>query len=266
MATGFGSIATQIGTKVVLAAALIGITYQAASYMPAKAKTGETTQASNTVVAADESAETTAPVMLMSDAPIRQPTIEPTPKDVADTQNEGQQKLHSPLANALIAQATPTAPASDAYVIKRILDTGGPLKFGEHFWDTDGVPAGEIVITVDLKAQVLSIFKGGYEIGTAAILFGSDEKPTPTGVFPITQKSADHVSNIYGTPMPYMLRMTNDGISVHGSDVEYGYVTHGCIGIPTEFAKKIFGVVKLGDKVIVTDGETLSAGEAIGAA
>ena len=45
-----------------------------------------------------------------------------------------------------------------------------------------------MVITVDLEAQVLSIFRGGYEIGAAAILYGRDDKPTPLGAFPITQK------------------------------------------------------------------------------
>ncbi len=63
--------------------------------------------------------------------------------------------------------------------------------------------------------------------------------------------------------MPYMLRMTNDGISIHGSEIDWGYATHGCIGVPVAFARKLFGAVKLGDKIIVTNGETLKAGQAI---
>jgi lipoprotein-anchoring transpeptidase ErfK/SrfK len=66
--------------------------------------------------------------------------------------------------------------------------------------------------------------------------------------------------------MPYMLRLTNDGISIHGSDVADGYVTHGCVGIPVAFARKLFAAVKLGDKVIVTRGETLKLGDPITAA
>lgn len=154
--------------------------------------------------------------------------------------------------------------SSNSYIVKRVLEIDGPFRHGDYVWDDKGVPEGPVVITVDLKAETLSVFKGGYEIGAAVILFGADEKPTPTGVYPITQKDADHYSNLYdAAPMPYMLRMTNDGISIHGSEVDWGYATHGCIGVPVAFAKKLFGVVKLGDKIIVTDGERLKTGQAI---
>ena len=162
--------------------------------------------------------------------------------------------------------AAPAAPAADPqFVVRRILDIPGPLKMGEFHWDETGAPAdGPVVITVDLEAQTLSIFRGGYEIGAAAVLYGRDDKPTPLGAFPITQKRARHVSNLYGAPMPYMMRMTNDGISIHGSDsVAPGYATHGCVAVPTAFAKKLFEAAKLGDIVIVTSGKRLEMGEAI---
>lgn len=143
--------------------------------------------------------------------------------------------------------------------LKRVLDTGGPIKFGDWFWDEKGVPAGPVVITVDLDAQVLSIFRDGYEIGTAAIIYGADEKPTPLGTFPILQKDADHKSSTYwGAPMPYMQRLTWDGVSIHGAPIDPSYATHGCIGVPKPFAKLLFGATRLGDKVIVTKGKMLA--------
>jgi lipoprotein-anchoring transpeptidase ErfK/SrfK len=173
-----------------------------------------------------------------------------------------------PKPAVIAAKPTPPAEDPDAYVVKRVLPIVGPMKFGTWHWDEAGVPAGpgRIVVTVDIEAQVLSIFRDGYEIGAAVILYGSDDKPTPTGVFHVSQKDADHVSNIYDAPMPYMLRLTNDGISIHGSDVKMGYATHGCVGVPTAFAKKLFGVVRKGDRVIVTNGERLEPGAAIKAA
>ena len=157
-------------------------------------------------------------------------------------------------------------PVDTRFVVKRILAVDSPMRQGDYYWDETGAPEGQVVVTIDLAAQTLSIFRGGYEIGTAVIIFGAEEKPTPLGIFPITEKDADHVSNLYDAPMPYMLRLTNDGISVHGSEVGNGYVTHGCVGIPKEFARKLFGAVKLGDKVIVTRGELLNLGDAITAA
>jgi lipoprotein-anchoring transpeptidase ErfK/SrfK len=154
----------------------------------------------------------------------------------------------------------PAAPSEPAFAVKRILDLGGPLRHGDYAWDDKGVPAGPLIITIDLAAETLSVFRGGYEIGVAAILFGATDKETPLGAFSITEKDADHVSNLYDAPMPYMLRLTNDGVSIHGSEVEWGAATHGCIGVPVEFAKLLFGQARLGDRVIITRGKMLDVG------
>lgn len=172
---------------------------------------------------------------------------------------------------ARLARPAPSAagpaPQAAAYTVKSILPIDGPMKMGEHHWNESAAPkTGTVVITVDLAAQVLSVFRDGHEIGAAAVLFGADAKSTPLGVYPITQKDAHHVSNIYHAPMPYMLRLTNDGISIHASKVVDGFMTHGCIGIPEAFAKQLFATVKLGDKVIVTRGEALEVGQAVKAA
>ncbi len=165
------------------------------------------------------------------------------------------------------AVTKPAPPAPDpGYVVKRILTVKSPFVHGDYYWDEAGVPDGPVVVTVDLAAQVLSVFRGGYEIGTAVMVYGADEKPTPLGVFGISQKDAKHVSNLYNAPMPYMLRLTNDGISIHGSPVGSNLATHGCVGVPKPFAKLLFGAVKLGDRVIVSRGETLSLGEQVKAA
>ncbi|OMJ32200.1 hypothetical protein BSZ14_09585 [Sphingomonas sp. Sph1(2015)] len=161
-----------------------------------------------------------------------------------------------------VAAPSPS-PTPPPFVVRHILDLKGPLKHGDFVWDESGAPGGPIVITVDLAAQVVSIFRDGYEIGTAAIIYGADNMPTPLGVFPILQKDATHVSNLYDAPMPYMLRLTNDGVAIHASDVRYGNATHGCIGVPTDFAKKLFAATKLGDRVIVTNGKTMTLGQSI---
>ena len=161
------------------------------------------------------------------------------------------------------APAATPAPVAQ-FTVKHILPIEGPLKYGEWHWDVSAAPPeGTTVVTVDLQANVLSVFRDGYEIGTTAILTGYGDKPTPLGVFPITEKDRDHVSNLYDAPMPYMLRLTNDGVSIHATKVENGYVTHGCIGVPEGFAAKLFADARLGDRVIVTDGAVLRMGDPI---
>jgi lipoprotein-anchoring transpeptidase ErfK/SrfK len=160
--------------------------------------------------------------------------------------------------------ASPAPGAAPRLVIKRILPITGPIRYGEWHWDEAGVPAGPLVITVDLDARVLSVFRSGYEIAATAVLLGTSEKPTPTGLFPISEKDADHKSNIYdGAPMPYMMRLTNDGVTIHGTKVENGYASHGCVGVPTPFAKKLFGIAALGTPVYITRGKMVGLGDAL---
>lgn len=166
-------------------------------------------------------------------------------------------------ATGAAVEATPITPQNEPFIIKRILPIKGTIKYGDWHWNEDNVPDGPIVITVDLEARVLSIFRNGYEIGTSAVLLGTEEKPTPLGVFPITQKRRDHVSNLYDSPMPYMMRLTNDGITLHASKVEWGYASHGCVGMPEEFAAKVYGASKIGDRVFITRGKTVGLGDAL---
>jgi len=161
----------------------------------------------------------------------------------------------APVPTAAPAPAGVAPAPQPVLTIRRTLPITDPIKYGQWFWNEKDAPAsGPLVITVDLEARVLSIFRDGVEIGTAAVLLGTQEKPTPLGVFPITQKDQHHVSNLYDAPMPYMMRLTNDGVSIHASNVQNGYASHGCIGVPLGFAQKIFAAAKLGDKVIITRG------------
>jgi len=162
------------------------------------------------------------------------------------------------------AATTKARPVDERFVIKRVLPIEGPIKYGEWHWDEAGVFAeGPIVITVDLDARVLSIFRAGYEIGASAVLLGTEEKPTPLGVFPITQKRRHHISNIYDVPMPYMQRLTDDGIALHASQVELGYASRGCIGMPEDFAAKVFEKTAVGDRVFITRGKMVKIGDSL---
>ena len=169
-----------------------------------------------------------------------------------------------------VTRARPaTAPAqavNDQLVIKRVLPIEGPLKYGEWHWNTYGAPKdGQLIITVDLDARVMSVFRDGYEIGAAVAMLGTDDHPTPLGTFPIMRKQRHNVSEKYGNaPMPYSMFLTTDGIAIHGGNaVENGYASHGCIAIPTELAEKVFEIAKPGDKVIITKGKRIGVGDPI---
>lgn len=138
--------------------------------------------------------------------------------------------------------------------IRTVLDVPKRMTYGDFRWDDKGVPAGSTWVRVDLRSQLISVFRSGHEIGTAVILYGADGVPTPTGKFSILAKLRDHRSATYdNAPMPYTLRLTSDGVSIHGSNVRWGFATHGCVGVPTAFAAKLFDAVKTGDDVLIID-------------
>ncbi|HEY6816449.1 MAG TPA: L,D-transpeptidase family protein [Croceibacterium sp.] len=174
-----------------------------------------------------------------------------------------------PAATIAAAPAPAPAPSPEPFMIKRILPIDGPIKYGEWHWDENGAPAdGTLVVTIDLEARVMSVFRDGYEIGATAVMLGTDQHPTPLGVFPIMSKERHNVSEIYGNaPMPWTLRLTGDGVAIHGgAAVERGFASHGCIGTPNEFVSRLFAIAKVGDRVIITRGKKAEVGTPLGTA
>lgn len=150
-----------------------------------------------------------------------------------------------------------TLPDGEREQIRSLLNIVRPLEFGGYVWNDAGVPAGPVWVRVDLGLQTISAFRAGHEIGTAVILYGADGKPTPAGVYPVLERARDHRSTLYDAPMPYMLRLTADGVAIHASSVRAAAATHGCIGVPSAFAKLLFEQVRRGDRVaIVAPGAT----------
>jgi len=134
---------------------------------------------------------------------------------------------------------------------RSLLRVARAMEYGDFIWNEDGVPGGPVTVRVDLRSQLISVFRAGHEIGTAVVLYGADAKETPVGRFPILWKGRNHRSSLYDAPMPYTMRLTGDGVAIHGSDVRWGAATHGCIGVPTAFAAHLFDAAKVGDPVTI---------------
>ncbi|WNO54831.1 L,D-transpeptidase family protein [Stakelama saccharophila] len=169
---------------------------------------------------------------------------------------------HAALLAAIVILGTFVAgpvfarPASAGnFTVRTMLQIDGELPMGGYMWSDAGVPDGEMRIVVDLANETLHVYRAGNEIGRSTLIYGDDRKPTPHGSFTILQKDADHVSNIYkGAPMPYMMKLTTDGVALHGSaQIESDIATHGCVGLPEGFARILFEHARLGDKVFITD-------------
>jgi hypothetical protein len=146
-------------------------------------------------------------------------------------------------------------PDGQGQPVRSMLNITGPMRFGDFVWDENHIAAGQLWVRIDLSRQLLSVFRDGHEIGATVILYGAGGKPTPTGRFTILEKNPDYYSRSYDAPMPYMLRLTKDGVAIHGSNVRKGWATHGCIGVPLGFARLLFAAARKGDPVFILAGE-----------
>jgi len=129
------------------------------------------------------------------------------------------------------------------------------LQPGQWLWRPDTAGDGPVSITVDLGQQIAYVYEGGTLIGISTVSTGRDGHLTPVGDFTILQKQLKHRSNLYNSaPMPYMQRLTWDGVALHAGGVPGYRESHGCIHLPPAFAKILYGVTQLGASVQVIDG------------
>jgi len=127
---------------------------------------------------------------------------------------------------------------------------------GRFVWRADAAAsaAGPVRVLVSLPLQIAFVFKGGDLIGVSSVSSGAAGYDTPTGTFTILQKDKDHKSNIYDdAPMPYMLRLTWDGVALHAGKVTGEPASHGCVRLPAAFARKLYDIADLGATVSVVD-------------
>ena len=134
------------------------------------------------------------------------------------------------------------------------------LKPGEFLWYPQIAPEGPVVLVVSLDEQRADVYRNGIAIGVSTISSGKTGKETPTGVFTILQKNKDHRSNLYNdAPMPYMQRLTWDGIALHGGHLPGYPASHGCVRLPQAFAEKLFAITRFGDSVVVANAKASPA-------
>lgn len=114
------------------------------------------------------------------------------------------------------------------------------------------VAKGPLHIVVSIADQSVALYGDGALVARAPVSTGTATHPTPTGVFSVLQKNRHHRSNIYSNaPMPFMQRLTWSGIALHQGALPGYPASHGCIRLPAAFARSLFGVTRLGARVIV---------------
>jgi len=126
------------------------------------------------------------------------------------------------------------------------------LKPGEFMWKGEAVPSGPIVVVVSLTEQRAYVYRNGIRIGVSTTSSGKPGHGTPTGVFTVLQKDAEHHSKTYNNAaMPFTERLTWDGVALHAGGLPGYPSSHGCVHLPSEFARLLFQVSPMGMTVVV---------------
>ena len=158
------------------------------------------------------------------------------------------------LASTLFAGACPAHAASAAAIAAMPIEQAATeLSPNQFVWKDNG-SREPVSIVISLLEQRAFVYRGSTMIAATTISSGKDGKDTPLGTYPILQKNAVHKSSLYDdASMPFMQRLTWDGIAIHAGRNPGFPASHGCIRVPLGFAKQLFGVTTLGTTVTVTD-------------
>lgn len=158
------------------------------------------------------------------------------------------------VAPLTLTPADAAAPPSGKIAAFRQVDQ--ELAPGTWRWLSEGPWTGTPTMVVSLEKQMVHVYMGDTLVGVASVSTGMKGHGTPTGQFTILQKRQWHRSNIYSNaPMPYMQRLTWDGIALHAGHNPGHPASHGCIRLPLAFAKRLFELTQLGTLVSVQRGE-----------
>ena len=119
----------------------------------------------------------------------------------------------------------------------------------------DPVP---LLAVISLADQRITVHNGNGQVAESRVSSGQSGYRTPTGLFSIIQKNKYHESNIYdGAPMPYMQRLTWSGIALHEGNLPGYPASHGCIRLSGGFAQQLWGMTKIGVRVVVSPSRTV---------
>ena len=126
------------------------------------------------------------------------------------------------------------------------------LKPGKYVWRDvpDGVGPERLVVS--LSEQLAYLYRGDALVAVSTISSGNDEKPTPTGIFSVLDKKPFYRSKKYvNAPMPWMQRIDQYGVALHAGYNPGAPASHGCVRLPSEFAKKLYSVTDIGTPVYI---------------
>ena len=140
-----------------------------------------------------------------------------------------------------------------------VMERADRLSNGQFVWEPEAGSSGPLSLVINLTTQRVLVYRGTAPIAASTISTGSKGRETPTGMFAILQKEIMHRSGTYDdAPMPYMQRLTEKGVAMHAGHLPGYSASHGCIRLPRDFARLLYGVTEVGTPVTIIDEAELA--------
>ncbi len=153
------------------------------------------------------------------------------------------------VANGANAQSMPFWGAKAPVAFETPADQ---LNNGQFTWSPEIAPTGPIMVLVSLDEQRAYTYRNGVLIGIASVSTGKQGFETPTGVFQTFLKDRTHRSSKYhNAAMPYTQKLTQDGIALHAGGIPGYPESHGCVHLPSEYARLLFDAAPMGMTVVI---------------
>ncbi|MEM9018864.1 MAG: L,D-transpeptidase family protein, partial [Verrucomicrobiota bacterium] len=106
-------------------------------------------------------------------------------------------------------------------------------------------------VVVDLSSQRVTLYENGVATYSTRCSTGKSGYRTPTGEYVISDRHRHHNSSIYGSSMPYFQRFSYSAFGIHQGYVPGYPASHGCIRLPYEAARYLFGRLEVGDYAVI---------------
>ena len=125
------------------------------------------------------------------------------------------------------------------------------LKPGQYRWAAT-IPDAPARVVIDRMQQLMFVYKGDTLVGVSTISSGKKGKETPLGYWKVFRRQVKGFSRKYdNAPMPYMQMYDPMGIAFHGGALPGYPASRGCVRLPLEFAKKLYGLTQMGTEVVI---------------
>lgn len=108
-------------------------------------------------------------------------------------------------------------------------------------------PEVRACVALGVRQAWLRDADGTVIFGPVPMTAGSDDLPTPAGNYTVQRKDIDHVSSIYGTPMPFAVFFDDRGYAFHEGDLTQQ--SAGCIRLGRAAAERFYNELNIGDAV-----------------